>query len=278
MLLYSLLHLAGVRKVDADGKVLDEPSPSRSTTSRTSANGAAARPATPRSGHTTGVETTTGPLGQGCGNSVGMAIAGRWLAARYNQPGFELFDYNVYTQCSDGDLMEGVSCEAASLAGHLKLSNLCWIYDDNHITIEGKTDLAFSEDVATRFRGLGWHVLEVAGRQRPGRDRRRLSTASSSHDGSPTLIVVKSIIGYGAPKKANTAEAHGEAARRRRNRQDESRLRLARRRQVPRPARSARALSPTRSASAAQNSTASWEKLFAEYEKKHPELAARIRA
>ena len=119
-------------------------------------------PGHPEHGHTSGVETTTGPLGQGIGNSVGMAIASRWLAARYNRPGFELFDFNVYALCSDGDLMEGVGGEAASLAGHLKLSNLCWIYDDNTITIEGHTALAFSEDVAQRFAGYGWNVLKVA--------------------------------------------------------------------------------------------------------------------
>ena len=155
-----------------------------------------------------GVETTTGPLGQGCGNSVGMAIASRWLASRYNQPGFDLFNFNVWVQCSDGDLMEGLSCEAASLAGHLKLSNLCWIYDDNQITIEGETELAFSEDVATRFEGLGWHVLKV----NDANDQKVLAAAYESflnNDSSPTLIIVKSVIGYGAPNKANTAGAHG---------------------------------------------------------------------
>ena len=121
---------------------------------------------------TSGVETTTGPLGQGVANSVGMAMAERWLAAHYNQPGFEdLIDFNVYAICSDGDMMEGISHEAASLAGHFKLSNLCWIYDNNHITIEGKTDLAFSEDVAERFMGYGWNVTRVERRQRPGAAR-----------------------------------------------------------------------------------------------------------
>jgi len=208
MLLYALIHLAGVRQVTPHGEAVDAPALSleeirnfRQWGSRT--------PGHPETGHTTGVETTTGPLGQGCGNSVGMAIAGRWLAARYNRPGFTLFDFNVWTQCSDGDLMEGVACEAASLAGHLKLDNLCWIYDDNRITIEGPTDLAFSEDVATRFRGLGWHVLSVA----DANDLAALDKAYRdflSHAGSPTLIIVKSTIGYGAPTKANTAKAHGE--------------------------------------------------------------------
>jgi transketolase len=209
MLLYSLIHLAGVRDMSVDGtEVVDAPSLTlkdlenfRQWASKT--------PGHPETKHTSGVETTTGPLGQGCGNSVGMAIASRWLAARYNKPGFELFNFNVWTLCSDGDLMEGVTNEAASIAGHLKLSNLCWIYDNNHITIEGKTDLAFDEDVATRFRGLGWHVLAV-------QDANNLAALEQayqgflSHEGSPTLIIVKSVIGYGAPTKAGTAKAHGE--------------------------------------------------------------------
>src|SRR5688572_23744450 len=161
MLLYSSLHLAGVKQLDKSGKptgelgvTLDQIKQFRQLHSRT--------PGHPENFYTSGVETTTGPLGQGAGNSVGMAIAGRWLAARYDKPGCELFDYNVYALCSDGDLMEGVCAEAASLAGHLRLSNLCWIYDDNRITIEGDTSLAFSEDAGTRFKGYGWHVIHVA--------------------------------------------------------------------------------------------------------------------
>jgi len=212
MLIYSLVHLAGIREVTADGRVtenlslsLDELQNFRQWGSRT--------PGHPEFGHTTGVETTTGPLGQGCGNSVGMAVAGRWLAARFNRPGFALFDYNVWTQCSDGDLMEGISCEAASLAGHLKLANLCWIYDDNHITIEGKTDLAFSEDVATRFRGLGWHVLAVPDANDLAAIDHALDGALAHKDG-PTLVIVKSIIGYGAPTKAGTYPSRRRDARR----------------------------------------------------------------
>jgi transketolase len=212
MLLYSLIFLSGIRRVQADGTVTEEPSLTlddlklfRQWKSRT--------PGHPEYGYTTGVETTTGPLGQGCGNSVGMAIASRWLAARYNLPGYDksgskLFDFRVWAQCSDGDLMEGVSNEAASIAGHLKLDNLCWIYDDNTITIEGHTKLAFSEDVATRFRGLGGHVLAVD----DANDLAALEAAyrkAERHTGSPTLIVVKSVIAYGAPTKANTHEAHG---------------------------------------------------------------------
>jgi transketolase len=208
MLIYSMLHLAGVRKIK-DGKVTDEPSISLDDL-RNFRQFASATPGHPEYSHTTGVETTTGPLGQGCGNSVGMAIGSKWLGTRYNRPGFELFDFNVYNQCSDGDLMEGVACEAASLAGHLKLDNLCWIYDDNSITIEGKTDLAFSEDVATRFKGLGWNVVRVA----DPNDLKALDKAYEEFqacDDAPTLIIVKTIIGFGAPNKANTAKAHGEA-------------------------------------------------------------------
>lgn len=209
MLLYSMLHLAGVRKAAADGTIGDEPSVTLDDL-RNFRQWGSPTPGHPEYGHTTGVETTTGPLGQGCGNSVGMAIAGKWLAARYNQPEFELFNYRVYAQCSDGDLMEGVSCEAASLAGHLKLSNLCWIYDDNRITIEGRTELAFSEDVAQRFRGLAWNVVKVA----DGNDLVALGEAyekAAQCEDRPTLVIVKTIIGYGAPNKADTSAAHGSA-------------------------------------------------------------------
>src|ERR1700724_4455647 len=153
MLLYSLLHLAQVNDVarGAPAVSLDDIKQFRQLGSRC--------PGHPEYRHTPGVETTTGPLGQGCGNSVGMAIAGRCLAARYNRADFTLFDYDVYVICSDGDMMEGVASEAASLAGHLGLSNLCWIYDNNTVTIEGHTELAFSEDVATRFKGYRWNVL-----------------------------------------------------------------------------------------------------------------------
>jgi transketolase len=209
MLLYAMIHLAGVRHATPVGVVTDKPALSldelrnfRQWGSRT--------PGHPEYGHAAGVETTTGPLGQGCGNSVGMAIAGRWLAARYNRSGFELFNYRVWTQCSDGDMMEGVGCEAASLAAHLKLGNLCWIYDDNQITIEGSTKLAFSEDVAARFRGLGWHILHLGDANDLAAIGAALQTASQ-HNAGPTLIIVKSVIGYGAPKKAGTAKAHGEA-------------------------------------------------------------------
>ena len=158
---------------------------------------------------TSGVETTTGPLGQGVANSVGMAIAERWLAKYFNRPGFELFNYNVYALCGDGDMMEGISSEAGSLAGHLKLGNLCWIYDSNRITIEGSTDLAFNDDVAGRFASYGWNVAHVA----DANDTAALGTAIRSFQSvndRPTMIIVNSHIGYGAPTKHDTKEAHGE--------------------------------------------------------------------
>ncbi len=209
MLIYSVLHLAGVQKVDADGNgtgeltiTLDDIKNFRQMHSPCAGH--------PELGEAEGIETTTGPLGQGCGNSVGMAITAKWKAANYNRPGFELFDFNTYALCSDGDLMEGIACEAASLAGHLKLDNLCWIYDDNRITIEGETDLAFSEDVGMRFEGLGWNVLKVD----DANDLEAINAALSQfkeHNGQPTLIILRSIIGYGSPNKADTSAAHGAA-------------------------------------------------------------------
>jgi transketolase len=207
MMLYALLHLTGVRRAE-DGRVTDKPSVSlddiknfRQLDSMT--------PGHPEYERTTGVEATTGPLGQGCGNSVGMAIASRWLGARYNKPRLSLFDFNVYTLCSDGDLMEGVASEAASLAGHLGLANLCWIYDNNTVTIEGHTDLSFSEDVEARFKGYRWNVLHV----RDANDRASIAAALEQFQAArdrPTLIIVNSIIGYGAPHKQNTAAAHSD--------------------------------------------------------------------
>ncbi len=208
MLLYATLHLAGVQEVDAKGKrtgrlavPLAEIEKFRQLDSRC--------PGHPEYRWTSGVETTTGPLGQGVANSVGMAMARNWLAARYNRPGLELFTHRVYAICSDGDLMEGVACEAASVAGHLGLANLCWIYDDNRITIEGRTDLAFTEDVGKRFEGLGWNVARVE----DANDCAALRSALARFDAEkkrPTLVIVKSKIGWGAPKKQDTHSAHGE--------------------------------------------------------------------
>ncbi len=207
MLLYSLLHLAGVRKLDSEGRPTDEPAISlddirnfRQLHSPCAGH--------PEYGAAAGIETTTGPLGQGIANSVGMAIAARWLAARYDRPGFELFGYDTYAFCSDGDLMEGVGREAASLAGHLGLGNLCWIYDDNGITIEGSTELAFTEDVDAHFESLGWNVVRVDDANDVELTSAALVQFRETQD-RPTLIIVRSIIGYGAPHKQNTAEAHG---------------------------------------------------------------------
>jgi len=208
MLLYSLLHLYQVRAVNAEYEQLGSPSVPlddikhfRQLDSKC--------PGHPEYRWTSGVETTTGPLGQGVATSVGMAIAGRWLAARYNRPGFELFNYRVYALCGDGCMMEGVSSEAASLAGHLKLGNLCWIYDNNKITIEGHTEWAFSEDVATRFIAYGWNVLRVGDANDLEMLDRAFKTAERTSD-RPTLIIVDSHIAFGAPNKQDTHSAHGE--------------------------------------------------------------------
>ena len=208
LLLYALLHLAEVREIDAEGNrtgaaavSLDDIKNFRQLDSKT--------PGHPEYRMTTGVETTTGPLGQGCGNSVGMAIAERALAARYNRDGFDLFDHDVYVFAGDGDMMEGVSQEAASLAGHLRLSNLCWVFDSNHITIEGRTSLTFTEDTGKRFEAYGWNVIHVD----DANDRAAFGRALDAFKGCqdrPTFIVVHSVIGYGSPI-AGTSKAHSDA-------------------------------------------------------------------
>ncbi len=207
MLLYGLLHLSEVRQLGADGRAGDELAVPldhirnfRQLESRC--------PGHPEHGHTSGVETTTGPLGQGAGNSVGMAMASRWLGARFNRPGYELFDFNVYALLSDGDIMEGIGSEAASLAAHLRLSNLCWVYDDNHITIEGSTSLALSEDVGARFAAYGWNVQRVDDANDLDALRRAVQAFHQTND-RPTLVVVRSVIAFGAPNKADTHGAHG---------------------------------------------------------------------
>jgi transketolase len=208
MLLYSILHLTKVAALDHHEKPVGRESVSMDDIKSFRQLGSRC-PGHPESHLTTGVECTTGPLGQGCGMSVGFAIAERWLAARYNQPGHTLIDYDTYVLCGDGDMMEGISSEAASLAGHLKLSNLCWIYDSNQISIEGATSLAFDEDTGARFLAYGWNVLHV-------RDANDLAAIKAALDGfkaeqsRPTLIIVESVIGYGAPHKAGTRHAHGE--------------------------------------------------------------------
>jgi transketolase len=205
MLLYSVLHLTGVRAVDPDYEILGDPSVSlddiksfRQLDSKAAGH--------PEYHLTSGVETTTGPLGQGAATSVGMAIASKWLGTRF---GAELFDFDVYAICGDGDLMEGVSGEAGSIAGHQRLDNLCWVYDNNHISIDGRTEITYSDDVAARFMGYGWNVTRVG----DANDLRLLTRAFDQFrhgEQRPTLIIVDSHIGYGSPHKQDTAEAHGE--------------------------------------------------------------------
>jgi transketolase len=208
MLLYAMLHLTGVKAVDPNYETLGHPSVTLEDIKRFRQLDSKC-PGHPEYRWTSGVETTTGPLGQGVATSVGMAIAARWLASYFNRPGFELFDYDTYALCGDGCLMEGISGEAASLAGHLKLSNLCWIYDNNRITIEGHTALAYSDDVAARFIGYGWSVTRVGDANDLQMLERAFRTFNSTTD-RPTLIVVDSHIAYGAPNKQDTSAAHGE--------------------------------------------------------------------
>lgn len=208
MLLYALLHLANVQRLDANGQSTGQPAVSLDDI-KTFRELDSVCPGHPEHHHTTGVETTTGPLGQGVGNSVGMAMAERWLAERFNRPRHKVFDYRVYAICSDGDLMEGVASEAASIAGHLKLSNLCWIYDDNTVTIEGHTDLTFSEDVAERFRGYGWATIMVPDANDCDAVGRAIEQFKATTD-RPTLILIKSVIGYGSPHKQGTSKAHSD--------------------------------------------------------------------
>ncbi|MEC8321678.1 MAG: transketolase [Planctomycetota bacterium] len=274
MLLFSILHLAGVKAVNpkyettgAAAVTLEDIKRFRQLDSKC--------PGHPEYRWTSGVETTTGPLGQGIATSVGMAMASRWMGARYNRPGFDLFDHSVFAICGDGCLMEGVSNEAASLAGHLGLSNLCWIYDNNHITIEGKTNLAYNDDVATRFLGYGWHVLRVG----DANDVDRLVEAFKSFDevtDRPTMIIVDSHIGWGAPHKQDTASAHGEPL-------GEEEIRLAKEAYgwpadakflVPDGVRERfQELVGARGRAARDE----WFETFKRYETEHPELAEEVR-
>jgi transketolase len=208
MLLWSVLHLTGTRAVNAEYERLGQPSVSLDDIRRFRQLDSKA-PGHPEYHWVSGVETTTGPLGQGVATSVGMAIAQKWLAHRYNRSGFDIFDYHIYAVCGDGCLMEGVSSEAASLAGHLGLDNLCWVYDNNHITIEGNTRITFTEDVAARFLGYGWNVLRVGDANDINGIQHALEVFQKTID-RPTLFILDSHIGYGSPHRQDTAEAHGE--------------------------------------------------------------------
>jgi transketolase len=273
MLLYAMLHLAGVRAVDENHQVLKELAVPMEEIKRFRQLGSRT-PGHPESHVTSGIETTTGPLGQGVGNSVGMAIAREWLAANFNRPELEIFDYNVYAICSDGDLMEGIGGEAASLAGHLKLAHLCWIYDHNHVTLDGPADWSFSEDVATRFVGYGWNVTRVADANDLEMLARAFETFQKTTD-RPTLIVVDSHIGYGSPHKQDTNAAHGEPL-------GEEEVRLVKK--FYGWPEDAKFLVPEGVREHFQDGIgkrgrdlrAQWEKVFAEYSRKYPELADRL--
>jgi transketolase len=273
MLLYAMLYLCEVRGTNPEYEsrgefavTLDDIKKFRQIDSKT--------PGHPEYRHTAGIETTTGPLGQGIGNSVGMAIAADWLAANYNRPGFEIFSYNVYTFCGDGDMMEGVGSEAASLAGHLKLPNLCWIYDNNRITLDGPADWSFTEDVGERFQGYGWNVVHVTDANDLNALGRAFSAFAATKD-RPTLIVVNSHIGYGSPHKQDTNEAHGEPL-------GEEEVRLTKK-DYGWP-EDAKFLVPDGVlenfrqgiGKRAHDLQQKWQTLFAEYTKKFPDLAEQI--
>ncbi|HKV79396.1 MAG TPA: transketolase [Candidatus Sulfotelmatobacter sp.] len=273
MLLYAMLHLAEVRQVDDKGRVTNELAVPIEEIKRFRQLGSRT-PGHPESHITSGVETTTGPLGQGVGNSVGMAIASEWLAATFNRPGYEIFDFNVYAMCSDGDLMEGVGSEAASLAAHLKLSNLCWMYDHNHVTLDGPADWSFSEDVATRFIGYGWNVTRVADANDLETLARAFEVFQKTTD-RPTLIIVDSHIGYGSPHKQDTNAAHGEPL-------GEEEVKLVKR--FYHWPEDAKFLVPDgvrehfREGIGKRGAElhAEWSKMFAEYSQKYPELAGQL--
>jgi transketolase len=273
MLLYAMLHLTGVREVAENGEVLKELAVPMEEIKRFRQLGSRT-PGHPESHVTTGVETTTGPLGQGVGNSLGLAMGSKWLAANFNRPGFEVFDFNVYAMCSDGDLMEGLGGEAASLAGHLKLSNLCWMYDHNNVTLDGPASWSFSEDVATRFIGYGWNVTRVADANDLEMLGRAFETFQKTTD-RPTLIIVDSHIGYGSPHKQDSNAAHGEPL-------GEEEVRLVKKFYGwPEDAKflvpeGVREHFQDGIGKRGHDARAQWSKMFAEYSKKYPELADRL--
>jgi transketolase len=273
MLLWSVLHLTGTKAVNADYERLGQPAVSLEDIRRFRQIGSKA-PGHPEYHWVSGVETTTGPLGQGAATSVGMAIARKFLAERYNKPGFPIFDYDIYTVVGDGCLMEGVGSEAASLAGHLGLDDLCWVYDNNHITIEGSTSLAFTEDIAARFMGYGWNVLRVGDANDLERIENALATFRKTK-GRPTLIILDSHIGYGSPNKQDTSAAHGEPL-------GEEECRLVKRAYdwpedaqflVPEGVREHFAAGIGARGAAARGK---WSALFTAYRSEHPELAREI--
>jgi transketolase len=273
MLLWSVLHLTGTQAVNAEYERLGKPSVTLDDI-RHFRQLESKAPGHPEYHWVSGVETTTGPLGQGIATSVGMAIARKWLASRYNRPGFDMFDYDIYAVCGDGCLMEGIGSEAASLAGHLELDDLCWIYDNNHITIEGKTSITFTEDVAARFQAYRWNVLRVG----DANDLERIEDALAvfrQTKGRPTLIILDSHIGYGSPHRVDTAAAHGEPL-------GEEEVRLTKRAYGwPEDAKflvpdGVMAHFDAGIGARGAEARARWEALFADYRKQFPELATEI--
>lgn len=270
MLLYSMLHLTGVKAVNPKYETLGQLSVTlddikhfRQLDSKC--------PGHPEYRWTSGVETTTGPLGQGIATTVGMAIAGKWMSQYFNRPDFEVINYNVYSVCGDGCMMEGISSEAASLAGHLKLSNLCWIYDNNHITIEGHTDWSYSDDVAVRFMGYGWNVTRVGDANDLDMLTRALQTFQKTKD-RPTLIIVDSHIAFGSPNKQDTSAAHGEPL-------GEEEIRLTKKAYGwPEDAKflvpdGVRENFQARMGKRGHDLRQAWMGLFEQYKQKHPQLA-----
>jgi transketolase len=273
MLLWSVLHLAGVQAVNADYERLGQSSVTLDDIRRFRQLDSKA-PGHPEYHWVSGVETTTGPLGQGVATSVGMAIARKWLASRYNKNGYDIFDYNIYAVCGDGCMMEGVASEAASLAGHLGLDSLCWIWDNNHITIEGNTSIAFTEDVAARFLAYGWNVLRVGDANDVDRIEHALNVFKQTK-GRPTFIVLDSHIGYGSPHKHDTAAAHGEPLG-----DDEVRL-VKRAYGWPEDAKflvpdGVREYFAAGIGKRGADARAAWTRRFAEYRASFPEMAAEI--
>jgi transketolase len=272
-LLWSVLHLTGTRAVNAEYERLGQSAVSLDDIRHFRQLGSKA-PGHPEYHWVSGVEATTGPLGQGVATSVGMAIAEVWLSNRYNRPDFEIFDYDIYAVCGDGCMMEGVASEAASLAGHLALDNLCWIYDNNHITIEGDTRITFTEDIAARFLAYGWNVLRVGDANNISQIEHALAIFRETK-GRPTFIILDSHIGYGSPHKQDTAEAHGEPL-------GEQEIRLAKRDYgwpedakflVPEAVREHFAAGIGARGGQARRR---WAELFAAYHSKYPDLANEI--
>src|SRR5467141_2498611 len=273
MLLWSALHLTKTQAVNADYERLGQPSVTLDDIRHFRQLNSKA-PGHPEYHWVSGVETTTGPLGQGVATSVGMAIAQKWLANRYNRPGFDIFDYHIYAVCGDGCMMEGVASEAASLAGHLGLDNLCWVYDNNHITIEGNTRIAFTEDIAARFLGYGWNVLRVGDANDIDRIEHALQVFRETK-GRPTFLILDSHIGYGSPHKQDTPEAHGEPLG-----EEESRL-CKRSYGWPEDAKflvpdGVREHFTTGVGRRGAEARARWTELFSAYRAKHPELADEV--